>query len=385
MNTHSSLFVFAGEPSGDLHGSHLLKALKLQSPSLNVIGVGGPKMREQGITSLLQMEDFEVMGLTDVLKNLPKLWKQFRIVLNYILTVNPQAVLLIDYPGFNLRLAKALRKKGYKGKIAHYIAPTIWAHSQNRIEHMAKTLDLLMIIFPFEKDCFSATDLPVVYVGNPLTEYLQNYSYQEDWRSTAGLDISLPIISLFPGSRAGEIYRNLPEMLAAASKLQQEYPELQFAISCTNIITQKIIQSLLHSVNLQKAYAVSSQYNYEMMRDSSAAIAKSGTVTLELALHECPSVAVYKLGFLNWLYAKFVLGLKLSSYCIVNIIKGQIVFPELIEHGFSAQNIYLKAKELYTAGSEREACLYACRQVKEILYGNKASEKAAEQIKELLC
>lgn len=378
------LFIFAGEHSGDMHGSHLLHQLKKTLPEVFVEGVGGPAMRKEGVDCILRMEDFEVMGFTDVLKSLPKLWRQFYQLRDHILANKPTVVLLIDYPGFNLRLAKALRKKGYTGKIILYVAPTVWAHGKERIQWMAENFDGLLTIFPFEAKYFSHTSLKVHYVGNPLQEYKKKYRYEEEWAKHLGIDAVEHLISLFPGSRKGEILRNLPAMLQAAETLKKDHPELTFAISCTNEETKALIQAQIHASSLKDVYLVPKSYAYEMMRDSRLAIAKSGTITLELALHECPTVVVYKLTPLNWLFAKVFLRLQLPFYCIVNILKGERVFPELIERGFSQENIFREAKLLHTSEQSRLACINGCREIKNLLKEDHASVLAAQKVGEML-
>lgn len=387
-----TLFIFAGEKSGDLHGSHLIRALKLKNPEMRLFGVGGPAMRELGMDTVLNMEDFEVMGFTDVMKSLPKLRRHFFRVRDHVLASSPGIVILIDYPGFNLRLAKALRKMGFKGKIVHYISPTVWAHGSQRVRQMAATLDLLLLILPFETQYYAGSGLKAVYVGNPLQEYIQSHQYNEEWKKQAGMAGSGPVVSLFPGSRLGEIQRNLPAMLEAASMLKNEHKDVRFAISCAHHQAQSVALQMLLKTSLkinQDVFFADKTCAYEMMRDSRCAVAKSGTITLELALHGCPTVVVYKLTLLNRIFAKFVLGLKLPYYSLANILAGQAVFPELIEYGFSAKNIYARLKSLFEETPERKSCLEGCNRIKALLNENQssresASRAAAIQIEELL-
>lgn len=374
------LFILAGEASGDLHGGHLIRALKGIDPTLNFSGIGGKSMVEAGLEPLFPFEQFQVMGFSDVFMALPRLVSLFYKVRNCILDAAPAGVILIDYPGFNLRLAKALRKKGYKGKIIHYIAPTVWAHGKERIGQMAETLDLLLTIFPFESHCFCRTSLRVEYVGNPLNEYIDRHHYATEWRKA---DPEKKMISLFPGSRKGEIQRNLPALLEAAARLQGEDPSLIFAISEMDSTKELLIEKLENSP-LKQWMLVPPNYRYEMMRDSVLALAKSGTVTLELALHACPSVVVYNLSPLNRLIAKYVMRLKLPHYCIVNILAGKRIFPELIENGFSSDRIYEEAKKLLDETHERQECISECTRLKELLSTYRPSEKAAYHITGLI-
>lgn len=380
-------FVFAGEASGDLHGSRLMASIKEIMPTVSFFGVGGPKMRAQGMECLFGMEDFEVMGFSSVLLALPKLVRQFLTLRNSLLQHKPQVVILIDYPGFNLRFAKSLRKHGYRGKIIHYICPSVWAHGKGRIQQMAKTLDLLLVIYPFEVGCFKETQLPVHYVGNPLQETIRHYSYQVDKLSAFGVPQNeKQLIAIFPGSRSAEITRNLPLQLAAAKLFLKDNPEACFAISCAHLKSQKLIESLVNSFSFAKGRVVlvPKEYTYELMRICRSAIAKSGTVTLELALHQKPTVVIYQLSFLNWMIAKYVLRLSLPYYCIVNILGEKEVFPELIERTNTPEAICEHLQQLNSDGQARVECEANCQKISSLLYQDDSSMQAALAIQKLL-
>jgi len=382
----SRLFIFAGEPSGDLHGSHLIKALRKHLPHALLDGVPGPKMRIEKMQGLFSMEDFEVMGFSDVILALPKLYRQFYKIHAHILATKPDAVILIDYPGFNLRMAKKLRQSGYSGKIIHYISPSVWAWGRHRVKDMANTLDALLTIFPFESACFSDTSLNVTYVGNPLSEYINKHPYDDQWRQNLGIAPDCHLTALFPGSRRSEIERNLPIILDATSKLKEQNPQMLFGISCTNPITQAHIESIAkrYPKHLQSAlHFIPKQYTYELMRDSRTAIAKSGTVTLELALHQRPTIVIYKLTFLNRCYGKYVLKVNLPHYCIVNILAEKRIFPEIIESGLTPQNLFEKFNRLNSEGEIRSECIQNCRQITSLLGNINASGNAAKAILEL--
>jgi lipid-A-disaccharide synthase len=381
------LFIFAGEPSGDLHGAHLLQALKRILPDYHTKGVGGPQMRSQGLQTVMDMEDFAVMGFTDVLKSLPKLYQNFIKIRDNILESNPEAVIFIDYPGFNLRMAHTLRKKGYKGRLIHYICPSVWAWGKNRIKKMTQTLDLLLTIFPFEAPYFSHTPLQVEYVGNPLQEYIRHHHYDDHWHQKCELPKDKNLIAIFPGSRQGEIKRNLPKQLAGARLLRESDPNLAFGISCVSNHLIPLIQeiaSLNHLKTGVDLFFVPKIFSYELMRDSQSAIAKSGTVTLELALHKRPTVVVYELSRLNHIIAKYGMRLNLPHYCIVNILCGKQVFPELIEQGFTSQNLYEQIRALHADGEARNACLTDCQKLQDLLQKNNASQTAAQAIAKVL-
>lgn len=381
------LFIFAGEPSGDLHGAHLIKALRESLPECHISGVGGPEMRAQNIKSFLNMEDFAVMGFSDVFRSFPKLYKQFKKIRDFILEIKPDAVIFIDYPGFNLRMAKALRKKDFQGKLIHYICPSVWAWGKKRIQHMAETLDLLLTIYPFEAQHFNQTSLPVKYIGNPLQEYIQKHSYQHNWKQELDLPQHGNLIAIFPGSRKGEIRRNLPKQLEAAQHLLKDDPSVCFGISCAHEEIAQIIEEVLSSFSLKlntNFFIIPKKYSYELMRDCHSAIAKSGTVTLELALHGRPTVVVYELSWMNYLIAKCLIRLNLPHYCIVNILIGKTVFPELIERGFTGPNLYSHLKAIHETGEARNNCLSECQKIPKLLQNHQASTQAAIAIKELL-
>ena len=367
----SDLFVFAGEVSGDLHGEEVLRSLKELSPSLRVVGVGGPRMRSVGMECVMPMEEFQVMGFVDVFFALPKLMKKFYALSRTILEMQPKAVLFIDYPGFNLRLATHLRKKGFQGKICHYISPSVWAWGKKRIPLMAKTLDLLMTIFPFEAPLFSQTALDVQYVGHPLVSRIAHYKYQ---------DIFLPkekrLISLFPGSRKKEILRNLSFQLQAAKTLKEKYPDLLFAISVSQEQFIPLIEQKAKELGIESPLLVGSDKTYELMRASHAAIAKSGTVTLELALHQIPTVVTYAISPLDLLIARDLLRIRLSYYSLPNLILNEEVFPELFGPNFTLERLITSLEPLLSSEA-RERCLEKCKEVCQKLQTKEASQEVA--------
>lgn len=359
------IFLFAGEASGDLLGSQLVKEL---SSELSLEGVVGPRMRAQGVTPFLPMEDFQVMGFSDVLKNLPKLIRYFNKIKHHILSTQPSKVVLIDYAEFNLRLATALRKAGYQGKLIHYVSPSVWAWKKDRIHQMAKSLNLLLTVFPFEAAHYAETSLKTEYVGHPLVKAIEQHTYHPDWKSSLGIPENTPIIAFFPGSRPSEIKRHLPTMQAAADLLRQKFPHATFCLS--------------GKTSLPGFYTVPSTYTYDLMREARCAVAKSGTVTLELALHNCPTAVIYGLSKLNYFLAKYIYKLDLPFYCIVNIIQGKEVFPELIKD-LNVKALATHLEKFFQHSPERNACLQGCLDVRRLLGDHSSSKLAAKAIHEI--
>ncbi len=372
-------FVIAGEKSGDLHGEKLLRALMEINPDLTLSGVCGPNMRSTGIECVLPMEEFQVMGFIDVFISLPKLYRQFYYVAERILKLSPKAVITIDYPGFNLRLLRYLRKHGFKGKLIHFICPSVWAWGKRRIPLMAQNLDLLLCTLPFEKEIFANTQLHVAYVGHPLVERLSSDSCK-----TQQPIEEKKIISLFPGSRKKEIERNLPIALSVCKELLHGREDLQVALCVCDEKFLPLIQEILikNRWGQDRICLIPASQTYALMKNTYLAIAKSGTVTLELALHCVPTVVIYAVSRLDKIIAHDILRIRLPFYCLVNIIANAEVFPELIGPYCSEELILKKAKELLEEPA-REAMRHKCLTVIEKLGSKETEKEAALQIMQL--
>lgn len=374
----SDLFIVAGEKSGDLHGEKLIEALLHQNPSLQMSGIGGPLMRKYPFDCLFPMEDLQVMGFVDVFLALPKLYSLFYKTANAILATKPKIVITIDYPGFNLRLHRYLKKKGFEGKLVHFICPSVWAWGKKRIPLMAKTLDLLLCILPFEPELFKNTPLKSVFVGHPLCSRISSYTYKP---------LSFPkgkkIISLFPGSRQKEIQKNLPLLLEACKKLEQEHSSLHFALSVSEERFFPLIQNIVAQRGISNLSFVPSSSAYDLMKMSDLALAKSGTVTLELAIHTVPTVVFYAVSKLDRWIAYDLLRIRLPFYCLVNIIAGKQVFPELIGPNFTEKRLLAEAK-LLMQPEKKEEIQKECALLQKNLSAKNASSEAAAHILSLI-
>lgn len=378
------IFLIAGEMSGDLLGSQLAKSLKRLIPQLPLFGIAGPLMIREGVRPISGFDKLQVMGVLDVITHLPQLIYQFHHIEQHILKNQPKAVIFIDYPGFNLRLAKSLRAKGYKGKLIHYVCPSVWVWGKGRIKQMAKHLDLLLTLFPFEPPLFSKTTLAVKHVGHPLSEKFLSYNYDELWKQRVGLKDKGELLAIFPGSRAQEIIRTYPLQVEAARLLKKNHPDIAIGVSLIDSQFAPLIKKLSKDL---KVTLVPHHYTYELMRDARASIAKSGTVTLELAWSQTPSVILYGVSPLNRLIAKYLLKLDLPHYCIVNILLNRTVFPELIKEGFDPENIADHVESLWSDGQAREKCRLGCQEAWDLLSRNgphSPSERAALAIRDLL-
>lgn len=371
------LFIFAGESSADLLGQELLKALKERS-SLKITGVGGPKMRAEGFSCIAEMEEFRVMGFVDVFLALPKLMRKFFKIRRAILTMNPKMVLFIDYPGFNLRMAKSLRKKGFSGKLCHFVCPSVWAWGKKRIPLMAKTLDLLLTILPFEVRYFAKTSLSTQFVGHPLAQRIKAHPYREDL-----FPKEKRIVGIFPGSRKKEIVRNFPNHLRVAKRLLSKEADLFFGVSLSHSSYAPLLKEIAAKEGID-INLIPAEQTYDLMKASTAAIAKSGTVTLELALHSTPTVVTYAISPLDLLIARDLLRIRLPHYCLVNIIQGEEVFPELFGPNFTEEALYSRLSVFLSDAKAREVCKEKCRALRAFLEEKEPMEEASKLLLELL-
>ncbi len=373
-----TLFILAGEASGDLHGAGLVQALLKERPDLKIVAVAGPRMRALPIETLLPMEKLQVMGFLDVLVALPRLIKQFFFLRNALLSLRPRALICIDYPGFNLRLAASLRKKGFAGALIHFICPTVWAWGKKRIPKMEKTLDLLLTLFPFEKKCFSAERLKVSYVGHPLAVSIPKPPSAE--RDN--------LLVLFPGSRKTEIERNFPLQLAAARRIAAVDPKARIAVSIAHTAYAETLRRLAQGVHLYPSGLkscldiefFSCTENNLWMRRAKMAIATSGTVTLELALHETPTLVTFAIRPLDCFIAQKIFRIHLPHYCIVNIILSKTVFPEFFGPNLTRAALCAQSESLWNNSPLRSQMGQNCALLREALGQKESAREAALEI-----
>ncbi len=370
-----SILVVAGEVSGDLHAAQVVRAAKARSPETVFWGIGGNGLRAEGVELLQHTDQMSVMGIVEVLKH----YRFFKTVFNQVLAEvdkrKPDAALLVDYPGFNLRLAAELKKRGVK--VFYYISPKVWAWNKGRIPKMAKVIDRLMVVFPFEVDLFKDTDLQVDFVGNPLVEQTDEF--------LAGDPTPLPWqserrIALLPGSRKQEIERILPTMLEAAKKLEALFPDLSFMIATPNGQIQGIVKGRVFQCRKKPSRLnVVCGHAHELMRQAEAAIVTSGTATLETALIGTPHILVYKTSAFTYWFAKAVV--KISHIGLVNIVASRTVCPELIQQDATPERLAAETAKLLDDTSERKTMIEGYAEIRRIL----GEKDAAENASAILC
>lgn len=365
-------FLSAGETSGDILGGNLIRVIKSLHPKKIFSGIGGPCMRAQGLTPIINSEEFHVSGFSEVFTTLFSLFKKYRKTLKTILKEKPETVVCIDFPDFHSYLIQGLRKRGYKGKIIQYVCPTIWAWRSKRKRFLEKYLDALLVIFPFEKELFSDSSLNTVYLGHPLVDAIANHQYDSSWKDNFPIS-SRPIIAAFPGSRRGDIKRNLKVQVRAFlfSSLKNTH---QLLISSSSPQNDEIIQAVLKEEHCEHAVIIPATLRYELMHESDCALAKCGTIVLETALTQTPTIVTCQLRALDSFLAKYVFKIFLPAYSLPNIIMKSIIFPEFIgdRTDFHPEEV-ASALELLMQGKHREEQKVACEKLRHIMTTNVVS------------
>jgi lipid-A-disaccharide synthase len=370
------LFVIAGEMSGDAHGARVLEGLRERQPKLIFHGAGGEKMAELCEPPFLNWTDQAVVGLWDVLKNYGYFRRQFQSMLKQIDQTEPDAVLLIDYPGFNLRLAAALKKRRPGQKIIFFISPQVWAWNRGRIPKMARILDLMICIFPFEVDLYKQSGLPTVFVGHPLLEELEHRE------RGAERDRYRELIGLFPGSRTREVLKIAPAMIGAAEILHQNDPKLRFEIAAAKLEHVTYLEEMLEDSQVREVTEITRGQAHALMQRAGAGMMASGTATLEAAAYGLPYVLVYKVAWMTWVVGKMLV--KVDHLGIVNIIAGQEVVPEFLQGDAEPENIAAAVATLIRDEEPRQRMLSELAAVVDTLDRGDAAKRAAEAVADVI-
>jgi lipid-A-disaccharide synthase len=364
-------YIIAGEASGDLHGSNLIKELKKADPSANIRCWGGDKMQQAGGELVKHYRDLAFMGFTEVLMNLRTIFRNLAFCKQDILRFHPDTLILIDYPGFNLRMAKWAKQNGFK--VIYYISPQVWAWKENRVKAMKQYIDKMLVILPFEKKYFKDKwNWEVDYVGHPLVEEIETFQKQ-----TVSTKLSeKPVIALLPGSRKQEILKKLPVML----QVSPYFPDHQFIVAQAPSVADSFYQVFTEKY---PNVSVVKDKTYTLLMQAKAALVTSGTATLETALFGVPEVVCYKGSPLSYQIAKRVIKVKYIS--LVNLIMNKPVVKELIQQELTVENLQQELQPILTNESRIAEIKKDYAELKALLSesGN-ASAKAAYLIQEFL-
>lgn len=331
-------YIIAGEASGDLHGANLITSLKKKDPRAKIRAWGGNLMKKQGATLVKHYRDLAFMGFVEVLLHLRTILRNLRFCKRDIMRFKPDAIILIDYPGFNMKIAKFAHKHGIK--VYYYISPQVWAWKKRRVHTIKEVVDKMLVILPFEKDFYDEYRVDAHFVGHPLLDELSKVRYinKNNFVRQNKLNSKKEIIALLPGSRKQEVGRMLEVMLKVVGK----FPEYQFVIGCAPSLPEEYYRSLIGNENVQLVF----NKTYQLLQVASAALVTSGTATLETALFYVPEVVCYKGNKISYLIAKNLIKVKYIS--LVNLIMDKPVVKELIQNDLTPENVEAELKLLLT-------------------------------------
>jgi lipid-A-disaccharide synthase len=364
-------FIIAGEQSGDLHGSNLIRELLKSDHQADIKCWGGDMMESAGAVLMMHIRETAFMGYVEVAKNLGVIKRNLALCKKQILEFAPDVVILIDYPGFNFRIAEFAKKSGFG--VFYYISPKLWAWKEGRVERVKKYVDRMYIIFPFEVDFYKKHKIDVEYRGNPLLDEterkIKTLQGKEDIIKSLDL-VNKPVISLLAGSRKSEVKQILPMMIKAVN----HFPDYQFVLAGVKNLPDELYLKIIgkNPVRLIK------ERTYELLSISEAALVKSGTATLETALFNVPQVVCFKGDFFSMVIAWLIVKVKYIS--LVNLITGYEAVRELIQYSLNEKNLVSELKAILPGGSKRGKILEDYKKLREILGPAGASERVAEDM-----
>ena len=374
------VMVVAGEVSGDQHAARLVRDLRAARQDVEFFGIGGDALRREGVRTVVDARDMAVVGFFEVLARYPFFRRVFRQMVDLLAAEKPDALLLVDYPGFNLRLAEKAHGLGIP--VYYYVSPQVWAWHRSRIPKMAKILDLLMVIFPFEVDVFKGTGLKTVFVGHPLVE-----STKRTW-AAASPELPWPAgsrrVGILPGSRRQEIQRVLPPMLAAARELRRRDPQTAFLIPAASEEIRGLIEAQLAALPADEraAIGVVTGQMREVARQARAAMVCSGTATVETALMKCPQIVVYRTATATYWFGRMIIRVKWLG--MVNLIADRTVCPEFIQDAATPAAMADALEPLLADGPARQAQLEGLAEVARALEGQGPIWTAGQLVAEAL-
>jgi lipid-A-disaccharide synthase len=372
------ILIVAGEASADLHAARALEELGKLRPGIRAFGVGGPRLRAAGLEPLAPAEDISVMGVAEVLPRLPRILGILRGLARAAAERRPKAALLVDLPDFNLRLAAKLKKLGIP--VVYYVSPTIWAWRKGRAKKIAKVVDRMLCILPFEPRCYEGTGVQARFVGHPFAERPPPDAPGR-YRAALGLDGDRTTVALVPGSRPSELKRLFAPMLEAAERIKAVHPDAQFVVPVAPTLPRAALEPYLAQHRTIEVKLVEGRTE-EVVGASDAAIVKSGTSTLETAIMLRPMVVVYRLSWLTYALGRVLV--RIAHFALVNILAGRSVVPELLQGEASPARMAAEIERLLGDRAAREAQLAALRQVRDSLGEPGAPRRVAEELVEVM-
>ena len=370
MNSNSILII-AGELSGDVQGGKLVAAIKKMSPDVSITGIGGDNMKDAGMELLRHIREMSFLGFSEVIKHLPLIRQIMNELTEWIETNRPETVVLIDYPGFNLRLAKKAKKLGCR--VVYYISPQIWAWGAGRIKKISRLVDHMIVVFPFEEKIYRSAGIKVDFVGHPILEGLKSELSRDEFFEKHGLKSDKSLVGLLPGSRIQEVEKLYLPMIEAAELMKKELPALQTVTGVSPTLNEKMYSIIETGKDLEHSKAV-----YDVMQHSDLLFVASGTATLESACLGTPMIIVYKVSPVSWFLGKMLV--KLKNIGLVNIVAGELIVPEILQSEVTATRLASEGLSLLGDKTLMEDTRKRLVMVKESLGKTGASQRAAELI-----
>jgi len=375
------ILISAGEASGEMYGAQLMEALRRNDPGIEFFGVGGDKMRAAGCDIVVDAQDLSVVGITEILSHLPKIWGLFHKLIAEADRRKPELAIVIDSPAFNWRVARQMKKRGIP--VAYYVCPQFWAWRQGRTRLLRKYVDKALVIFPFEEKFYRDRGVDAEFVGHPLADLAKPAITREHYAAEHGLVPSKPWITLMPGSRRKEVKMNLPEMLRTAKFLGTEY---NFLIPVAATVSKSLILDFMNQTDCTELSIYLVPDALPALAHSRAGIIASGTATVEAALMELPFVMVYRVTPLTYLLGRSTV--KVPNFAMVNLIAGEEIVPELVQRNFRAENVIRELNKIIGEAPPREKMIRGLQRVRQLLSAGQASslhpaERAAQAIQQL--
>ncbi|APZ43228.1 lipid-A-disaccharide synthase [Acidihalobacter ferrooxydans] len=358
------ILIVAGEASGDHHGARLVREVLRRAPGIRFSGIGGEAMRHAGVEVLIDSSDLAVVGLVEVLMHYRTLRNALELMREKLRRERPDLLVLIDYPDFNLRLAKTARELGIR--VLYYISPQVWAWRQKRVHAIRECVDMMAVVFPFEKPFYEAADVPVRFVGHPLTDEVHSELSRAQSAAEFGLDPERPVVGLFPGSRRSELQRLLPLQLAAARLLREKIPGLQFILPRASTLSDTAVSSHLRAANLDVKQVTGNFY--DIIQCCDAIVSASGTATLEIALMGKPLVVVYRVNPISYQLMRRLI--KVDHIALCNIVAGRRVARELIQNQATPAAIATELQQILTDAGYADSLREGFAQIREKLRGD---------------
>jgi lipid-A-disaccharide synthase len=371
-NNQTHIYVICGERSGDLHTSNFLKAYKQQQPNVIFRGIGGELSKSEGLSLLFHYKEISYMGFFEVAKNIVTIFKHINQTKKDILAFKPDAILLVDFSGYNMRIASFCKQHNIK--VFYYIAPKVWAWNTKRAYKIKKVVDHMMVILPFEKDFFKKFDYDVTYVGNPLNDAVNQFVINENYVVHKKWSLNKPIVAILPGSRYQEVKMILSNMV----EIVPLNPNIQFVIAGVTNLDKSLYEPFLKYPNIDIVF----NETYHLLSHARAAVVTSGTATLETALFRVPQVVCYKMSNITYQIAKRII--KVSYISLVNLIANKLLVNELIQESCNSNEINIELQRLINEGDYRSNMLCGYDELIRLVGNEKVSEKASRKMIELM-